>query len=289
MPTNKRNKGLSAVFNKDIDDLLDEISNNDNSSSKDKEVVRIPLNEIRANPYQPRKTFNQESLKELSDSILEHGVFTPIIVRKSLSGYELIAGERRLKASKLANQETIPAIVVEIDDKEMMEVSLLENIQREDLNIIEEARGYEQILNRLNYTQEDLAKRIGKSRPHITNILRLLKLPNSIVKLLEEDKISFGHARALLNIEDKDYQEFLANEIVSKGLSVREVEAYTKKKVKNKTNNTFNPYLDDVRKTLERKYSTSVKITNKTITISYNGNDDLNRILELMDAIENNN
>lgn len=279
--------GLAGVFGKEVEDILDEINNNDKSSSKDKDVVLIPIKDIRKNPYQPRKSFDQEALNELSESIKNHGIFNPIIVRKSLSGYDLIAGERRLRASKLAGLNEIPCIVVEIDDKGMMEVSLLENIQREDLNIVEEARGYNQLIDKLDYTQEDLAKRVGKSRSHITNILRILKLPNSILNLLEENKITFGHARALLNVENKDYQEELAKKIVKEGLSVRQVESLSKIKPKTKNGKLTNPYLEDVRKTLERKYSTSVKLTNKTITISYKGNDDLNRILELMNALEN--
>ena len=279
--------GLAGVFGKEVEDILDEINNNEKSSSKDKDVVLIPIKDIRKNPYQPRKSFDQEALNELSESIKNHGIFNPIIVRKSLSGYDLIAGERRLRASKLAGLNEIPCIVVEIDDKGMMEVSLLENIQREDLNIVEEARGYNQLIDKLDYTQEDLAKRVGKSRSHITNILRILKLPNSILNLLEENKITFGHARALLNVENKDYQEELAKKIVKEGLSVRQVESLSKIKPKTKNGKLTNPYLEDVRKTLERKYSTSVKLTNKTITISYKGNDDLNRILELMNALEN--
>lgn len=283
------NKGLVGVFGEDVQNILDEINSNEKRSSKDKDVILIKTKDIRPNPYQPRTIFDQDSLIELSESIKEHGIFTPIIVRKSLSGYDLIAGERRLRAAKLAGIEEIPAIIVEIDDKEMMEISLLENIQRKDLNIIEEARGYDQLIKKLNYTQEDLANRLSKSRSHITNILRILKLPNNIIKLLEESKISFGHARALLNIEDKEYQELLANKIIKEGLSVREIEALVKKKPNKNNIKIINPYLEDVRKNLERKYGTGVKITNKTITISYKDNEDLNRILELMDVIEKNN
>ena len=283
------NKGLVGVFGEDVQNILDEINSNEKRSSKDKDVILIKTKDIRPNPYQPRTIFDQDSLIELSESIKEHGIFTPIIVRKSLSGYDLIAGERRLRASKLVGIEEIPAIIVEIDDKEMMEISLLENIQRKDLNIVEEARGYDQLIKKLNYTQEDLASRLSKSRSHITNILRILKLPTNIIKLLEESKITFGHARALLNIEDKEYQELLANKIIKEGLSVREIEALVKKKPNKNNIKIINPYLEDVRKNLERKYSTSVKLTNKSITISYKDNEDLNRILELMDVIEKNN
>ena len=212
----KKKSGLSTVFGEDIDSLLSDIGEKQGSGSS----TDIRIREIRANPYQPRKVFDDTALKELSDSIREHGVFQPIIVRKSLKGYELIAGERRLRASKLAGLDTIPAIIVEIDDREMMEVSLLENIQREDLSVMEEAAGYQQLIDKLGYTQEELSKRVGKSRTHVTNILRMLKAPEAVKRLLEEGKISFGHARVLLSIEDEDYQEELGNKAAKEGLQV---------------------------------------------------------------------
>lgn len=279
----KKKSGLSTVFGEDIDSLLSDIGEKQGSGSS----TDIRIREIRANPYQPRKVFDDTALKELSDSIREHGVFQPIIVRKSLKGYELIAGERRLRASKLAGLDTIPAIIVEIDDREMMEVSLLENIQREDLSVMEEAAGYQQLIDKLGYTQEELSKRVGKSRTHVTNILRMLKAPEAVKRLLEEGKISFGHARALLSIEDEDYQEELANKAAKEGLSVREVEKLAKKKAPApRPVKEEDPYLRDVKNTLERKYGTSVELTKKAITIRYQGNDDLNRILEIMDALE---
>ncbi len=279
----KKKSGLSTVFGEDIDSLLSDIGEKQGSGSS----TDIRIREIRANPYQPRKVFDDTALKELSDSIREHGVFQPVIVRKSLKGYELIAGERRLRASKLAGLDTIPAIIVEIDDREMMEVSLLENIQREDLSVMEEAAGYQQLIDKLGYTQEELSKRVGKSRTHVTNILRMLKAPEAVKRLLEEGKISFGHARALLSIEDEDYQEELAYKAAKEGLSVREVEKLAKKKVPApRPVKEEDPYLRDVKNTLERKYGTSVELTKKAITIRYQGNDDLNRILEIMDALE---
>lgn len=279
----KRNgSGLSSVFGEDVDAILNEIS----ESSGEKNTFSLKIREIRPNPYQPRKNFDEEAMKELTDSIREHGVFQPVIVRKSLSGYELIAGERRLRASKNAGLTEIPAIVVEMDDKDMMEISLLENIQREDLSVLEEAAAYQQLIEKLGYTQEELAKRVGKSRTHITNILRMRKLPAAIQKLVSEGKISFGHARALLGSEDEDLQTQIAGRIVREGLSVREVEKLLRRKPKLPPVRVEDPYLRDVKNTLERKYGTSVEITKKAITIRYADNDDLNRILELMDAIE---
>ncbi|MBQ1509040.1 MAG: ParB/RepB/Spo0J family partition protein [Erysipelotrichaceae bacterium] len=274
--------GLSSVFGEDVDAILNEIS----ESSGEKNTFSLKIREIRPNPYQPRKNFDEEAMKELTDSIKEHGVFQPIIVRKSLSGYELIAGERRLRASKNAGLTEIPAIVVEMDDKDMMEISLLENIQREDLSVLEEAAAYQQLIEKLGYTQEELAKRVGKSRTHITNILRMRKLPAAIQKLVSEGKISFGHARALLGSEDEDLQTEIAGRIVREGLSVREVEKLLRRKPKLPPVRVEDPYLRDVKNTLERKYGTSVEITKKAITIRYADNEDLNRILELMDAIE---
>ncbi len=283
MANKKLSRGLSSVFGDDVDAILNEITD----GQPDKATSSLKLSEIRVNPYQPRKNFDEEALKELTDSIREHGVFQPIIVRKSLKGYELIAGERRVRASRQAGLKEIPAIVVEMDDREMMEIALLENIQREDLNIMEEANGYDQLIRKLDYTQEDLAKRIGKSRSHVTNILRLLKLPAEIQKMVEEGKLSFGHARALLNIEDEDRKIELAKRAVKEDLSVRQIEKLAQEKKKDrKPVKREDPYLRDVKKTLESKFGTGVELSEKAITIHYNGNEDLNRILELMDALE---
>ena len=283
MANKKLSRGLSSVFGDDVDAILNEITD----GQPDKATSSLKLSEIRVNPYQPRKNFDEEALKELTDSIREHGVFQPIIVRRSLKGYELIAGERRVRASRQAGLKEIPAIVVEMDDREMMEIALLENIQREDLNIMEEANGYDQLIRKLDYTQEELAKRIGKSRSHVANILRLLKLPQEIQKMVEEEKLSFGHARALLNIEDEDRKIELAKRAVKEDLSVRQIEKLAQEKKKHvKPVKREDPYLRDVKKTLESKFATGVELSEKAITIHYNGNDDLNRILELMDALE---
>lgn len=165
-------KGLTNIFGQDVSRILDDIQNAGTAEGVSQQT-NLPVSEIRPNPYQPRKIFEQSALEELADSIRQHGVFTPILVRKSIHGYDLIAGERRLRASKMAGRAEIPAIIVDFDEQQMMEISLLENIQREDLNVIEEARAYNELIKNLHYTQEQLAARVGKSREHITNLLRL--------------------------------------------------------------------------------------------------------------------
>ena len=273
-------KGLDQIFG-DIDDVINDISGKNDQTE-------LPLEEIRPNPYQPRKTFDDDKINELATSIKEHGVFQPIIVRKSLSGYELIAGERRLRASKIAQKDTIPAIVVDFDDSQMMEISLLENIQREDLSPLEEAEAYDQLLHKLNYTQEELSKRIGKSRPYITNMLRLLKLPLGIKELVNSKKLSYGHARTLLALDDEDRMLELAKKTVKEDLSVRELEkiiSNTKNKpsVKEKK---IDKSLENVRQIIENKFGTKVDINAHKIVISYKDVKDLNRILEIMDCLE---
>ena len=177
--------GLEAIFGPDLTNIIDDIQNNSEMADQYGRKVTLRIDEIRMNPYQPRHVFDETKLNELADSIREHGVFTPVLVRKSAAGYELIAGERRVKASKIAGKQEIPAIVVDFNDEQMMEISLLENIQREDLNAIEEANAYKQLMDNMGYTQEELSKKIGKSREYIANSLRLLKLPKFIQKLVE--------------------------------------------------------------------------------------------------------
>ena len=285
----KLKRGLDEIFGQDIDSFLDDISNN---STEYKGTSRSELNisEIRPNPYQPRKEFDDEGLKELAESIKMNGVFQPILVRQSISGYELVAGERRLRASKLAGKKTIPAIIVDFNDQQMMEISLLENIQRKDLTPIEEASAYDQLIRKLNYTQDELAKRIGKSRTNVTNMLRLLNLPDEIKKLVNEGKLSYGHARTLLSLDSEEKMISLAEKTIKEGLSVRQLEDLCKKKEtkkpgKEKPEET-DPFMEDVRSRLQRKYGTKVEIKNKCISIRYNDIDDLNRILEIMNVIE---
>ena len=281
----KLGKGLSEIFGEDIDNFLNEIDTGNSSSSSS---TKIKINEIRPNPYQPRKEFDQNGLQELADSIKENGVFQPILVRKSLSGYELVAGERRLRAAKLAGSKEIPVIIKEFNDKEMMEISLLENIQRKDLTPIEEANAYNQLIQKLNYTQDQLAKRLGKSRANVTNLLRLLTLPSEVQDLVNKGKLSYGQARTLLALDSEEKIINLAKRSVSEGLSVRELENLTKKPVKKgpSTPKKKNPFIEDVKERMQKKLSTKVEISDKAITIRYNNTKDLNRILEKLGMIE---
>lgn len=281
----KLGKGLSEIFGEDIDNFLNEIDTGNSSSSSS---TKIKINEIRPNPYQPRKEFDQNGLQELADSIKENGVFQPILVRKSLSGYELVAGERRLRAAKLAGLKEIPVIIKEFNDKEMMEISLLENIQRKDLTPIEEANAYNQLIQKLNYTQDQLAKRLGKSRANVTNLLRLLTLPSEVQDLVNKGKLSYGQARTLLALDSEEKIINLAKRSVSEGLSVRELENLTKKPVKKgpSTPKKKNPFIEDVKERMQKKLSTKVEISDKAITIRYNNTKDLNRILEKLGMIE---
>lgn len=282
----KLGKGLNSIFGEGLDDVINSIETPVVSSGG---TIELNVDDIRPNPYQPRKVFADDKINELAESIREHGVFQPIIVRKSLAGYELIAGERRLRASKIAQMPTIPAIMVEFDDKKMMEVSLLENIQRENLTAIEEAEAYENLIEKLGYTQEELAERIGKSRPHISNMLRLLKLPFEIREMIAKEQLSFGHARCLVALEDQDQAIEIAKTCIKEGWSVRQLEKYLKKLTetpKKPKNDDKDPYLENVRSIMEKRLGTSVEVTKKHLTISYNSNEDLNRILERIGCLD---
>ena len=215
-------RGLEELFSTEVLDF-DTFENNVIESATENDIKEIPVGEIRPNPYQPRKTFNDDALKELSESIKNYGVFQPIIVKKSIKGYDLIAGERRLRASKLAGLEKIPAIVKEFTDEEMREISLLENLQRENLTAIELAWAYKGIIDNLDIRQEDLAQKIGKSRAHVTNILGLLNLPDNVQKMVLNNEISMGHARVLSKMEDIEEVKNLANRIVNENLSVHDI------------------------------------------------------------------
>ena len=282
----KLGKGLGAIFGNDIDSVLDEISRGESEYKGDSTKVKVA--DIRPNPYQPRKQFDETGLQELADSIKEHGVFNPILVRRSINGYELIAGERRLRASKLAKVDEIPAIVVDFDDRDMMEVSLLENIQREDLSPLDEAKAYEQLIKKLNYTQEELGKRVSKSRTYITNTMRLLKLPMRVQDLLNKGKLSYGHARALLAIDDEDLMIELANKCIESNLTVRDIERLARqgKSSTPRPKTTSDPYLNSVRRKIEDKFQTQVEVDNKKIAIYYGSTKDLNRILEILDCLD---
>ena len=279
-------RGLEQLFSDDIasfDDIEETIVD---EARKNNEIVELPLSELRPNPYQPRKIFDDDALNELAASIKEHGVFQPIIVKKTIKGYDIVAGERRYRASKKLGLEKIPAIIKDFSDDEMMNIALLENLQREDLSAIEEANAYKVMLDTAHITQEELAERVGKSRSHITNMLGLLKLPASVQDLVLYNKLSMGHARVLSKLEDRNKIEELAEQVVSNGLSVRELEDISsssdyKKNVTINRTKKDNEYVN-VEKMLKEKLGTKVKINNNKITINFSNVQDLNIILEIM-------
>lgn len=294
METKKKalGRGLEQLFNSENLDLdinnIQKLENRIYESANKEDIVEINLSELRANPYQPRKVFKDEALQELAASIKEHGVFQPIIVKKSIKGYEIIAGERRVRASKLAGLEKIPAIVRNLSDELMMEIALLENLQRENLSCIEEATAYKSMITSLELTQEELAVKVGKSRSHITNMLGLLRLPQSVQELVIKGDLSMGHARVLSKIEDNDKIIELANKIINEKLAVRDIEQISdneeiKKKIKiTRHNNDTNENYKYVENLLREKYDSKVKIKDKKIEISFTSTADLNRILEIM-------
>jgi len=282
-------RGLEELFNSDNLDL-EQIEKQIYDTATNEEVKEIPLEELRVNPYQPRQVFDEEALQELADSIKEHGVFQPIIVKKSIKGYEIIAGERRFRASKIAGKTTIPAIVRAFTDEQMMEIALLENLQRENLNVMEEAKAYKQMIERLNLTQEELAKKVGKSRSHITNILGLLRLPEEVTTLIEKKELSMGHARVLSKLEDKQEAIRIAQKVVEEDLPVREVERLTEgntyeKTVKIERKKKTNEY-KYVEELLKEKLDTRVHIKEHKIEINFQNVADLNRILEILNIKE---
>ena len=279
-------RGLEELFNNEVIDYSAIEEKIVNTTPKE-EITKVKLSELRSNPYQPRKVFNQEALEELANSIKEHGVFQPIIVKKSIKGYEIIAGERRVKASQIAGLEEIPAIIRDFNDTEMMEIALLENLQREDLTAIEEATAYKKLQETLSLTQEELAKRLGKSRSHITNMLGLLTLPSSIQEEINNNNISMGHARVLSKLSDENQQQDLVNKILNEGISVRKLEELTQTPSITKTNpqkprikeNNEYTYLQEE---LSEKLGTKVVIKKNKIEISFVNDNDLNRLLEYM-------
>lgn len=286
--TNRLGKGLNSIFGQDVSKVLEDIQNGDVKTEK-QEQTKVNIDQIRPNPYQPRKVFDDTALQELSQSIKQHGVFTPILVKKSIQGYDLIAGERRLRASKLAGMSDIPAIIVDLNDQEMMEIALLENIQRENLNGIEEAKAYEQLIQRLNYTQEQLANRVGKSREHITNTLRLLKLPEDVQEYVVQKKLSMGHVRALIGLKDENMIRKIAKQAIDQGLSVRKIEQLVKDlqhKKEPEKQVEENIFIKEAKNKLEEYFQTSVKVSEHSISIHYENEEDMNRILELLNLIE---
>lgn len=279
-------KGLEQLFSNEVIDF-DNFEKKIVNETKDSDIVEIPLTEIRSNPYQPRKEFDEKSLSEFAESIKEHGVIQPIIVKKSIKGYEIIAGERRTRASKMAGKTTIPAIIRDFTDQEMMEIALIENIQREDLNPIDEAEALAKIIETSQITQEEASKKFGKSRSYITNILGLLSLPEKTKQYVREGKITMGHARVLSKLSDEDQINSLADLIIEEGLSVRETEKLTSnsdmpKKNKIKREPIYNARHTIYESIMRERIGTKVKIGTKKIEIPYDSDNDLDRILDIL-------
>lgn len=284
-------RGLEQLFNSEnldfenFEQKIYEVSTNE-------EIIEIPLNELRPNPYQPRKVFKDEALTELAESIKQNGVFQPIIVKRSIKGYDIVAGERRFRASKIAGLEKIPAIVRNFTDQQMIEIALLENLQRENLNVIEEALAYQKMIEKLNLTQEELSTKVSKSRSHITNILGLLRLPDEVQNMLINGEITMGHARVLSKLENTDQIITLANEIKESKIPVREVEKRTniedfERKIKiRRAIKEANKDFEYVENLLRDKLDTKIKINENKIEISFNNVADLNRILEILNVKE---
>ena len=282
-------KGLDKIFGEGINDVIKEIENNEELKETASE---IKLAEILPNPHQPRKVFKEEELQELSTSIKKHGVIQPVIVKKTTNGYYLVAGERRTRAAKLAGLTTVPAIIVDFDDQQMKEVALVENIQRVDLNAIEEANAYKELLDLLDITQEELANRIGKSRSHIANTMRLLNLPKELQADVLEGKLTMGQVKPLVSLQaDVSEVKKIAQQIIKDNMNARQVEELVKrynngdnisiklKPVKKPEQRTINEFLENK---IMRKLGTKVIIDKDKIIINYLGVKDLNRILEIL-------
>lgn len=284
-------KGLEELFGTEVLDF-DTIEEKIVNATPKEEIIEVNIHELRSNPYQPRKVFEPEALQELADSIKEHGVFQPIIIKSSIKGYEIVAGERRVKASLLAGCETVPAIVRDFNDQEMMEIALLENLQREDLNPIEEAMAYQNLMDSRGYSHEQLAKRIGKSRSYVTNVVGLMNLPDSVKDLVIAKKIPMTHARALSKIKDVEKVEALADRIVNEGLTSATLEEMTQDKSFEKRNkmerreteeNRTYKYIQEV---LCEKLGTKVRIRGTKIEINFQDLNDFNRIIEILNISE---
>ena len=254
------------------------------------QIVIVNIADIIPNRFQPRLTFDETALQELAASIKEHGIFQPLILKKSIQGYEIVAGERRYRAATIIGLEEVPAILVEFTDAQMMEIALLENIQREDLNAIEEAQAYQSMMKELGLTQEELSKRVGKSRTHIANTVRLLKMPKKLQTYVLEGKLTMGHVKPLIGLDDTKALE-IAKKAIDQELSVRQVEDIVKG-IKLQEARRNKPKVEKpkeyayVESILRKKYRTKIKVEDKSITIKYNDTEDLNRILELMGVIE---
>lgn len=276
-------KGLGALINQN---LVQEDSN-------DKNTNMISINLIKPNENQPRKNFDDEKILMLAQSIKEHGIIQPLILKKIDDFYIIVAGERRWRAAKSIGLKELPAVIMELSNKDLLEISLIENIQREDLDPIEEGLAYKKLLDDFNITQEQLGKRIGKSRTVITNSIRLLNLDTRVQEYLIDGVISESHARLILSVDNNDLQYEIAQKIIDEGLSVREIERIIKNLKSNKektkviNNNKYSSiYIDEIRNKLEGMFGTKVNLKNKNdkgkIEIEYYSNDDLQRILDIL-------
>lgn len=292
MSGNRLGRGLGALFQEHDIESIESFQ-----QAKEGEVIeKISLKDLRPNPYQPRKYFDESKINELTKSIKDHGVFQPIIVKKDIKGYIIIAGERRYRAAKKALLKKIPAIVREFDDNLMMEYALLENLQREDLTPIEEAEAYRLLMQTLDLTQEKLAERIGKSRAHVANIMRLLYLPRRVQALIESNELTVGHAKVLAGLKDEELVLKLAAIVKEKQISVRELEEMVKQLLLQKREETatsapkayVSPHLESVESILNEYFGTKVRIKERQadgkgqIIIDYMTSDDLNRLLDRM-------
>ncbi len=253
-------------------------------------VEQISIKECRTNPYQPRKTFDADAIEELKISILEYGIIQPLIVRSSIKGYEIVAGERRFRAAKEAGLTEVPAIVKDLDDRKMMEIALLENLQREDLTVIEEAIAYKNLIEELSLTQEDLSKKLGKSRSHIANTMRLLSLPEKVIRRVSSGEISMGHGKALLGLKDKSQMFIVVERIIKESLNVRQVEqmivTLNEKKVKKRPKQKKNAFIIEQETQLRDLFGTQVNIQQNKhkgkIEIEFYNQEDLTRVLEIL-------
>jgi len=260
---------------------------------KDEEQIQeIPVHECRPNPYQPRKHFTDEAIQELKESIEEHGILQPLIVRKSIKGFEIVVGERRFRAAKRANLNTVPALVRVLTDEQMMELALLENLQREDLTPIEEAKAYQNLMNELSLTQESLSKRLGKSRSHIANLVRLLSLPVEVTRKINDGTLSMGHGRALLGLKNREQVIALAARIEKEALNVRQAERLIfennkKDRTEKKKPSAKDIFIRDREESLRERLGTEVTIhkgkQKGRIEIEFMDEEDLERILQWFD------
>jgi ParB family chromosome partitioning protein len=282
---------MNKRLGRGLDALIPSLSIND-----DDKVVEIPLSQLRVNPYQPRKSFNEDSIKELAASIKEHGVIQPIIVRSVLRGFEIIAGERRFRASQLSGAATIPAVVRKFSDQQAMEIALIENIQREDLNAIELASAYQSLSDQFNLTQEELSVKVGKSRSHVANFLRLLQLPEEIKQYVSRGTLSMGHARAIAGVKNDKLKKQLAELSIKEQWSVRDLEeaikrqeeqsAGAKPKEKDRPSKKKDPFINQAEENLRSYFQTAVHIKHNQhkgkIELMYFSKDDLERLLEML-------